>query len=72
MDALVIFAAFIALDVAALLWGADTTEGVDSGEWERRRLWSGWSAPPRARTPERMERAAEAAASADFVWIFST
>jgi hypothetical protein len=26
---------------AALLWGSDSTPGVDDPEWERRRLWQG-------------------------------
>lgn len=29
----------IALDLAALRWGADSREGETSAEWERRRNW---------------------------------
>jgi hypothetical protein len=29
------------LDVAALRWGVDSTDGADSPEWERRRRWRG-------------------------------
>ena len=30
----------VALDVAALLWGADSRDGLESPEWERRRTWN--------------------------------
>ena len=33
--------ALIALDLAAARWGVDTSEAVDSAEWERRRTWRG-------------------------------
>ena len=32
----------VLLAVAALLWGADSREGIDSPEWERRRDWPGF------------------------------
>ena len=38
---LLALAALIALDVAALLWGADSRDGIDSPEWDRRRQWPG-------------------------------
>jgi hypothetical protein len=31
--------AVIILDLTALRWGADSSDGVDSPEWERRRQW---------------------------------
>lgn len=31
--------AFVLLDIAALRWGSDTTEGIDSCEWYRREHW---------------------------------
>ncbi|HEX6509418.1 MAG TPA: hypothetical protein VF221_17455 [Chloroflexota bacterium] len=38
--ALVLFlASVLALDVAALLWGADTRDGLTSPEWDRRWRW---------------------------------
>jgi hypothetical protein len=30
---------FIVLDIASLLWGFDSTEKIDSPEWERRTAW---------------------------------
>jgi hypothetical protein len=35
--ALLILLALVVLDVAALLWGADSREPLDSLEWERKR-----------------------------------
>lgn len=32
----------VLLDVAALCWGTDSTERVDSPEWERRQRWHGY------------------------------
>jgi hypothetical protein len=37
---IIVFALFIVLDLAALRWGMDSTESVDSCEWERRWQWS--------------------------------
>ncbi len=34
---LVFILALILLDVAAIRWGVDSTDGLDSREWERRR-----------------------------------
>lgn len=34
---LVFILALIVLDVAAVRWGVDSTEGLESREWERRR-----------------------------------
>jgi hypothetical protein len=33
---LIVLALFIVLDLAALRWGVDSTERVDSCEWDRR------------------------------------
>ncbi len=33
--------AIVVLDLAAVFWAADSTDGVDSHEWERRRTWRG-------------------------------
>ena len=33
--------ALVALDLAALRWGVDSTDRPDSPEWERRRHWRG-------------------------------
>ncbi|MDQ6695675.1 MAG: hypothetical protein M3014_14910 [Chloroflexota bacterium] len=30
------------VDIAAWRWGANSNEGVDSQEWERRESWRGW------------------------------
>jgi len=30
----------VALDLAALRWGFDSTEDFNSPEWERKRLWN--------------------------------
>ncbi len=39
MEALTIFLVlFLVLAIAALRWGADSREGVNSSEWEHRRL----------------------------------
>lgn len=43
MSAMMVFvlivAVLAALDVASILWGADSRDGPDSPEWERRRHW---------------------------------
>jgi hypothetical protein len=36
---LVLVLAFVLLDMAALRWGTDSTEGIDSREWDRRAHW---------------------------------
>ena len=41
MAMIVLLVAAVALGVAACLWGADSTDGIDSSEWERRRSWRG-------------------------------
>jgi len=46
MDALftliVILVALIALGLAAQRWGFDSSDGVNSPEWERRQKWYGF------------------------------
>jgi hypothetical protein len=38
---LILFVAgLITLDVAALLWGADSRDGIASEEWQRRAGWA--------------------------------
>ncbi len=32
----------IVFDIVALRWGSDSSDGVDSPEWERRRRWYGF------------------------------
>jgi hypothetical protein len=32
----ILFFLLTTLDIAALLWGADSSDGIDSQEWERR------------------------------------
>lgn len=39
MEALVMVIGLIVLNIAAWHWGVDSTEGVTSREWERRRDW---------------------------------
>ena len=39
MDAIVILAMLVALAVVAPRWGRDSTDGVDSPEWDRRASW---------------------------------
>jgi hypothetical protein len=43
MEPIVLLLALSALAVAALRWGVDSTEEVNSPEWERRRRWRGVS-----------------------------
>jgi hypothetical protein len=40
MEGLVWIIGLVVLAVAAYRWGADSTDGVDSPEWERRRAWN--------------------------------
>jgi hypothetical protein len=37
-----LFVALIALDLVALRWGFDSSDGVNSPEWERRQQWYGF------------------------------
>ncbi len=42
MDIVIVLIAQIALALAAFCWGADSTDGVNSPEWERRQRWYGF------------------------------
>ena len=37
-----LFVLLVAFDLAALRWGFDSTDGVDSPEWEQRQRWHGF------------------------------
>jgi hypothetical protein len=40
MELILIFIALlIVFDIAALLWGCDSRDGINSREWERRSQW---------------------------------
>ena len=41
MDIIIILIAFVALALAALRWGANGADGINSAEWERRQRWYG-------------------------------
>lgn len=38
----VLIVALVLFDVVAYYWGADSSDGPDSLEWERRRRWRGF------------------------------
>jgi hypothetical protein len=42
MDITIILVALIALALAALRLGVDSTDGINSTEWERRQRWYGF------------------------------
>ena len=42
MDIIIILIAQIALALAALRWGVNSTDGISSTEWERRQRWYGF------------------------------
>ena len=42
MDITIILIAQIALALAALRWGVNSTDGINSTEWERRQRWYGF------------------------------
>ena len=42
MEAIIMLLALAVLAMAAWRWGIDSTDGVDSPEWARRRSWPGW------------------------------
>jgi hypothetical protein len=42
MDVIIILIAFIALALAALRWGVNSTDGINSSEWEHRQGWYGF------------------------------
>ena len=39
MNIIIIMIAFVAFALAALRWGANSTDGINSTEWERRQCW---------------------------------
>jgi hypothetical protein len=39
MDMIVMLIILVAFGIAASKWGFDSTDGIDSQEWERRRAW---------------------------------
>jgi hypothetical protein len=41
---IVILFVLVLLNVAVWRWGQDSTEPLDSPEWERRRVWRGYGA----------------------------
>ena len=53
MEALIVLGLVLLLAVAAGRWGVDSTDGLDSLEWERRRAWRGFerSTPGRPVSP---------------------
>lgn len=48
MDIIVILTAPIALALASLWWGVDSTDGISSTEWELRKCWYGFHERGRA------------------------
>jgi hypothetical protein len=43
MELVIVALALALLALAADRWGVDSTDGVDSAEWERRRNWRGFT-----------------------------
>ena len=41
MALVILLVLLVVFEISALRWGADSTDGVDSPEWERRRHWRG-------------------------------
>ena len=39
---LFLFVLFVALPIAALRWGRNSSDGMNSQEWERRQRWFGF------------------------------
>ena len=42
MDIIIILIALIALALTALRWGVNSTDGINSAEWEHRQYWYGF------------------------------
>lgn len=36
---IILFSAVVVLDIAALKWGFDSSDDINSPEWERRQRW---------------------------------
>jgi hypothetical protein len=43
MELLLVVLALVLLDLAASRWGTDSVEGVNNGEWLRRKDWRGFA-----------------------------
>jgi hypothetical protein len=46
MDAIILIVCFVALAIAAPIWGRDSTDGVDADEYSRRASWLGSTIAP--------------------------
>ena len=42
MDVIIIMIGLVALALAAMRWGVNSTDGINSPEWECRQLWYGF------------------------------
>ena len=42
VELMIVLAAVATFEVAAWRWGADSTDGINSSEWSRRRDWLGF------------------------------
>jgi hypothetical protein len=42
VELIIFLLVIILLDIATLLWGADSRDGINSHEWELRQLWYGF------------------------------
>jgi hypothetical protein len=42
VELMIVLAAVAIFEVAAWRWGVDSTDGIDSSEWTRRRDWPGF------------------------------
>jgi hypothetical protein len=42
MDVIIILIALVALALATLRWGVNSTDGINSPEWEHRQRWCGF------------------------------
>ena len=39
---IILLVVLLALDLAAMRWGVDSTDDINSPEWDRRRAWRGY------------------------------
>jgi hypothetical protein len=42
MDMMIVVLILAALDIAAMKWGFNSSDGIDSQEWVKRRAWNGF------------------------------
>ena len=42
MEMLIVLIVLVAFNIAAMRWGFNSIDSVDSPEWERRQLWYGF------------------------------